>query len=205
MKRLLIPAIFLFFSSQIFSQSIELTPLFGYSFSGKADGYYATYDVKDDITYGGMLSVEVDHMSFVELSYQRTNTKLDVTSFTEGRRQYDLGVEHYQIGALREFQEGQIAPFAKVNLGATRYVQTSNGDERYWLFSAGIGVGAKIWFSDKVGLRLNGNLMLPMEFSGGGIFCGIGTGGSGCSTGVTFNVPLVHFELGAGLIIKLPG
>ena len=206
MKRITILAAILLTSTMLFAQSIEITPLFGYDISGKVNGYYGTFDVKDDMSFGGLLSVEVDNMSYIELGYQRTNTQVVVSSygdFLESGRA-DLAVEHYQVGMLREFQEGKVVPFAKVSLGTTRYAQMSNGNERYWLFSAGVGLGAKVFLNDMVGLRLHTNLMLPMEFSGGGIFCGIGGGGGGCSAGVTFNVPLVHWNLGAGLIIRLP-
>ena len=206
MKRITILAAILLTSTMLFAQTIEITPLYGYTFSGKVDGYYGTFDVKDDMSFGGLLSVEVDNMSYIELGYLRTNTEVVTSSygggFESGRA--DLAVEQYQIGMLREFKEGKVVPFAKASLGTTRYAQMSNGNERYWLFSAGIGLGAKIFFTDNIGLRLHGNLMLPMEFAGGGIFCGIGGGGGGCSTGVTFNVPLVHWDMGVGLIIKLP-
>ena len=204
MKRITILAAILLTSTMLFAQTIEITPLYGYTFSGKVSGYYETFDVKDDMSFGGLLSIEVDNMSYIELGYYRTNTEIVTTPYNSGFEsgRADLAVEQYQIGMLREFKEGKVAPFAKVSLGTTRYAQMSKGNERYWLFSAGIGLGAKVFFNDHIGLRLHGNLILPMEFAGGGIFCGIG--GGGCSTAVTFNVPLVHWDMGVGLIIKLP-
>ncbi|MCF6357111.1 MAG: hypothetical protein L3J54_04830 [Draconibacterium sp.] len=206
MKRITIIAAILLTSTMLFAQSVEFTPLFGYDISGKVNGYYGTFDVKDDISFGGILSVEVDNMSYIELGYQRTNTEVAVSSYGDflvGNRT-DLAVEHYQVGFLREFAEGKVVPFAKLSLGTTRYAQMSDGNDRYWLFSTGVGFGAKVFLNEMVGLRLHTNLILPMEFAGGGIFCGIGGGGGGCSTAVTFNVPLVHWNLGVGLIIKLP-
>ncbi len=205
MKKItILAAILLSSTTMLFAQSVEITPIIGYTFSGTVHGYYGTFDVKDDMSYGGILSVEVDHMSFVELSYQRADSRV-VTSnyYGEGWNEANMAVEHYQVGALREFKEGKVVPFAKLSLGTTRYVQTSKGNNRYWLFSTAFGVGAKIFLSDRIGLRLHGNLTLPLEFSGGGIFCGIGSGGSGCSTNVAFNVPLVHWDMGAGLIFRL--
>lgn len=204
MKKITILSAILLTSTMLFAQSIEITPLFGYNISGKVDGYYETFDVKNDMSFGGLLSIEIDNMSYVELGYHRTNTKLVTSKFYNGSNQTDIAVEHYQVGALREFKEGPIVPFAKLSLGTTRYVQTSKGDERYWLFSIGVGLGAKVFLNDMIGLRLHTNLMLPLEFAGGGLFCGIGSSGGGCSTAVTFNVPLVHWDLGVGLIIKLP-
>lgn len=183
-----------------FAQSIELTPLFGYTVAGKVDSYNRYFNVHDDMLYGGLLSVEFDDYMFVDLSYQRNDTKGN-TRLTE----VDLGVEHYQVGLLREFGEGQVIPFAKVSLGTSRYIKKSGGKDSYWLFSGGFGAGAKIFVNEKVGFRLFTNLMLPMEFDGGGFWCGIGTGGSGCSGGIHFNVPLVHWDMGIGLIINLPG
>ena len=173
MRKLQVLAFLLMASTHVFAQSIEITPLYGYTISGKVQGYYGTFDVKNDMSFGGILSVEIDHLSFVELSYLRTNTELVTSSFVNGSNRFDIGVEHYQAGFLREFGEGQLIPFAKLNLGTTRYVQTSRGSETYWLFSTGFGIGAKMFINDRIGFRLHTNLMLPMEFDGGGIFCGI--------------------------------
>lgn len=204
MKKITIIAVLLFTSTILFAQGIEITPLYGYTISGKVDNYDRSFDIKDNATFGGMLSVEIDHMFFAELSYQRTNTEGEYSSFINGTKTVDMAIEQYHVGAVREFSEGKVVPFGKFMLGTTRYVQTSDGDRRYWLFSPGIGLGAKMFFTDKIGLRLHSNLFLPLEFAGGGFFCGIGTGGSGCGTDIVFNVPTVHWDLSAGLIIKLP-
>ncbi|MEN8117735.1 MAG: hypothetical protein ABFS16_12190 [Bacteroidota bacterium] len=199
MKRITILAAVLLTSATLFAQSLEITPLFGYTFAGKVDNYGRSIDVKDDILYGGILSVEFASLTYAEFSYERNDTRV-VTRLDR----FDLAVEHYQVGVLRELKEGKVTPFTKVSLGTSRYVQKVGNADAIWLFSAGIGAGAKVFFNERIGLRLFTNLMLPMEYDGLGFSCGIGTGGSGCGGGVTFNVPLVHWDLGAGLIIKLP-
>ncbi|WP_163322617.1 porin family protein [Draconibacterium mangrovi] len=198
MRKTFVTMLFLFSGWALFAQSIEVTPIFGYSIAGKVQNYGRYFDVKNDALYGGLLSVQFDDMMYAELSYERSDTKGSGFLTT-----VDMAVEHYQVGMLREFSAGTVIPFAKVSFGTSRYVQTSGGDERTWLFSGGIGAGAKVFLSDRVGLRLFTNLMLPLEFDGAGFWCGIGTGGSGCSGGVSFNVPIVHWDLGAGLIIRL--
>ena len=195
MRKIFTSLLFLFAGIIVTAQNIELTPIFGYTFAGKVNNYGRYFDVKDDMLYGGLLSVQFEDMMYVELGYERNETK--GSTFEET---IDMAVEHYQVGMLREFAIGKVVPFAKVSLGTTRYVQKTGGDERVWLFSGGIGAGAKLFLSDRVGLRLFTNLMLPLEFDGAGFWCGIG---SGCSGGVNFNVPLVHWDLGAGLIIRL--
>lgn len=190
-------AVLLSVSTMLFAQSVELTPLYGYTLSGKVESYNRYYNVGNDMSFGGILSVEVDHLSFVELSYLRTNT--DVVTKQIVNNTFNVGVEQYQVGVLREFSEGTVVPFAKFMLGTTRYVQTSKGSGRYWLFSLGFGGGAKVFLTERIGIRLHTNLMLPMQFSGGGFFCG----GGGCSSNIAFNVPIVNWELGGGLIIRL--
>lgn len=197
MRRILTLAVLLLTSGLLYAQSVEITPLYGYTISGKVDSYNRYYNIGDDMSFGGMLSVEIDHLSFVELSYLRTNTDVETSRIINGT--FNLGVEQYQVGVLREFSEGQVVPFAKFMLGTSRYVQTSQGSGKTWLFSAGMGLGAKIFFTERVGLRLHTNLTMPMEFAGGGFFCG----GGGCSSNITFNVPIMHWELGGGLIIRL--
>ncbi|WP_297097596.1 hypothetical protein [uncultured Draconibacterium sp.] len=198
MRKTFVTMLFLFSGLALFAQSIELTPIFGYTVAGKVDNYGRYLNVENSALYGGLLSVQFDDMMYVELSYERNDTKGN--GFL---RSADMAVEHYQVGMLREFGIGKIVPFTKVSLGTTRYAQKSGGDERLWLFSGGIGAGAKLFLSDRIGLRLFTNLMLPLEFDGAGFWCGVGTGGSGCSGGVSFNVPIVHWDMGAGLIIRL--
>ena len=205
MKKLTLLAVFLIASTALFAQSIEITPLFGYTFSGKVNGYYGTYDVKDDMMYGALLNVEFDHLMHVELSYKRNDPRLVERIYKSGEiTNYDIGVEHYQVGVLREFKDGPVKPFAQVSLGTSRYFGKNSGSERYWLFSGAFGFGAKMFLTDNIGIRLQTNLTLPMEFSGFGLFYGIGGGGSGGGASATFNVPLVHWDLSAGLIIRLP-
>lgn len=205
MKRITILAAILLTSATLFAQSIEVTPLFGYTIAGSVDGYYGNYDVKNDMLYGGLLDVEIDHLMHVELSYRRNDPDLVARRYASGETTtYKMGVEHYQVGVIREFSDEQVKPFAGLALGTTRYFGKGSSNERWWLFSTAVEVGAKVFITENIGIRLQTNLTLPLEFAGGGIFCGIGTGGSGCGTNVYFNVPVVHWDLSAGLIIRLP-
>jgi len=184
MKKSFLLALFSTATIFVSAQVIEVTPLFGYTVSGKVDAYYGTYDVKDDIMYGGLLGVHI-------------------TSLADGNSIRDIGIEQYMVGYLHEFLDGKIKPFAVGNIGLSRYFGKAKNTDRYWFLAPDFGVGAKMFFSDRIGIRLQTDLIMPLEFSGSGIFCGIGTGGSGCSADIVFNVPIVHWNLTAGLIIRL--
>jgi hypothetical protein len=200
MKRILVIAVILFASTFVFAQSIEFTPLFGYTFSGEVGGRYGASDVKNGMMYGALLDVEIDHLLHAELSYRRVDPQMEEYLYVGGIvGTYNIGIEHYQFGVIREFMEGQIKPFAGLALGTTRYFGKGSFNEKYWRFSGAVELGAKIFLTDLIGIRLQTNMTLPFQFSGGGIFCGTG----GCGGGASFTVPIVHLDMTAGLIIKL--
>jgi hypothetical protein len=185
-----------------FSQNIELTPIFGYTFSGSSN-YYNNFelDIKDDISYGAMISAEMAPQMHIEFMYQTTEAGMRVRDFGDVTN-YNVRYEHFQLGVLHEFDSGDLIPFLKASLGTTHYKVKTNStynDGDSWEFSGSIGGGVKKFFSDNIGIRLQTNLILPMRWSGGGVYCGP----YGCSGGTSFHVPLVHWEVSAGLILKL--
>jgi hypothetical protein len=60
------------------------------------------------------------------------------------------------------------------------------------------GLGIKYFFSDKVGIRLQGAFMMPMYFSGVGFY--FGSGGSGLTTYSA--VPMLQGNFNGGLIFR---
>jgi len=61
------------------------------------------------------------------------------------------------------------------------------------------GGGGKFYLSDKIGLRLQARMLLPMTFSGGGAWCGTG----GCAAGFGAWAVLVQFDFTVGVFIRL--
>jgi hypothetical protein len=200
MRQIFLMLLFVLSGTIVFGQSIELSPSFGYTFNGSIDAPYGDYDLRDAESYGGYLGIGVGVSSFIELSYRRNNVRVDASTLLDGAYRFNAAVEHYHIGGLQEFSKGKIKPFALLSMGASRYFEkeTSNSLET-WIFSTSVGVGGKIFFSENIGLRLQTTLTLPMHFDGIGIFCG---SGGGCGSSVYFGIPIVHFELSAGLVFK---
>jgi hypothetical protein len=185
------------------AQTIEITPMFGYTFNGSYDAYRGKLDMKDDISYGGQLSFGMRSGNVLQLSYQRNEAKLNFIPYrgvTFPAEQFNMGAEHYQVGFVKELKQGTTVPFGLVSLGTTRYFEKSGVFSDYWMFSGSIGGGVKRYFSERFGIKFQANLILPMELSGGGFFCG----SYGCGSNASFYIPVVHFELAAGLIFQLP-
>ena len=187
------------------AQKLEITAFTGYSFNSQANTYYGRYKVDNSQNYGGLIGVYISPGMMAEFLYNRTDTRVQYV-YTGSPNPLDVGIEYYQLGGVQHFDIGSPAliPFGAVSLGATRFVlQDAGGDFTqtgdYWSFSAAIGGGLKIFPAEKIGFRLQARLGMPMSFNG--IFFGIGTGG--VSSGASFRVPIVMFDLSAGIILRL--
>jgi len=112
-------------------------------------------------------------------------------------------MENYQIGGVREFKDGKVKPFSFFKLGVARYYGEGKNRFDSWRFSANLGLGAKIFFNDIIGIRLQTSLLMPMTIDGVGIYAGAGSGGVSSGGGATFYVPIVHWDLSGGLIFRI--
>ncbi len=205
MKRITVLTALVLTNTILFAQSIEITPVAGYTFSGDIEGYYGTYDLQNAFLYGAKLDVEFDDLSYFELSYRRNDPTLTyITSPGNTDKETSTGTAHYMAGYLREFQDGPIRPFGVISLGTSRYWEKGDSDLRHWFFSTEFGVGIKMFINDMVGLRLQGSVTTPWDFAGGGLYWGVGGGGAGSSANLTFGIPIAHWDLSGGIIIKIP-
>jgi len=191
-----------FFLTSTSAQEIELTGMYGYTFNTNIRTYYGEYKVNDAPNYGGILSVGLAPDVFVELSYNRMDSQVRY-AYLSSYQPLDMATEYYHVGGLTQIPvgNGMLKPFGLVSLGATRFYlketfdQLISGSE--WRMSAAVGIGTKILLGDMLGIRLQARLGLPMSFNG----LYIGTGGSGAS----FMIPMVQFDLSAGVILRIGG
>ena len=186
-------------------KTVEISPFIGYTFSGEANNLYyngriAGLDIKDAMSFGATIAFGVGDMVQGEFSYTHIDTRAVRFAGNSRAESFDIGVEYYQLGAVKEFgQNPSLLPFAKVSLGANRYWDKAKIYDSRWFFSGVIGLGVKKYLNERIGIKLYSNLNLPMQFNGVGLWFGTG----GVDGGASFNVPLVHWDLGAGLVFKL--
>jgi len=188
------------FLSSTMAQSVELTGFYGYMVNTDLKTYYGNFSMDDAANYGGILSVEVSPDVFAEFLYNRTDTDFRYT-FDNSTEPMDVSTEYYQLGGLRSMGSGKVKPFAAVSLGAARfYLKESYGqfsEDALWAFATTVGLGAKVFLNDKLGIRVQARMDLPMRAEG----FYIGTGG----TGGTFVVPVWQFDFTGGLFLRLGG
>lgn len=193
---------------EIYSQrSVEITPFAGYMLAGKVKYVEGDLNFKSNVNFGIAIGVEIATGQMIELNYTRLETIAEFKAFGIGYtdRNFKTNINYIQIGTIKELSQEQVRPFGLFSLGAAWLNSEEASISDVWRFAITLGGGAKIFFSEKVGIRLQGRLMMPMNFAGVGAYCGIGGGGSSCGLSLNSWVPLLQGDFTGGLIIKVGG
>jgi hypothetical protein len=154
---------------------VQITPFAGYQFGGSVSSelFDSKYSFGSGLNYGGTIDFAISHSWRLELYYSRQDTQLEASRANLDL--FDLKIERLMVGLLEEKGEGSVKYFGSLLLGATRY-QPGTGDfSDSTHFTAGLGLGVKTFFTDNVGLRLEGHAFYTVVESNGGMFCVDGT------------------------------
>jgi hypothetical protein len=141
----------------------ELTPTFSYNFGGTItaeDSRFFEFDLEadDSEAYGITFGIPLSPWAQIELLASRQQTQLSYERglFGGNRGVADFDVSYYHVGGLFQFGNGQIHPFFVASLGIANLNPDVPGARAENKFSGSIGGGVKIFFTDNVGLRLEG-------------------------------------------------
>ncbi|HEY7751928.1 MAG TPA: hypothetical protein VH917_06515 [Ignavibacteriaceae bacterium] len=189
-------------SNEIFAQ-IEVLGFGGYQVSSDVSVTRGDLNVWSNPNYGAALSFEVDRGLQAELLWIGQDTYAEVVEYSGlAVPLFDLNIHYFQLGAVYEFRQSRrqrAFPFLAFSAGATLFHPQDTSFDDELRFSITFGGGAKIYLSDNVGLRLQARFLMPMSFSGGGMWCGTG----GCSVGVSSYTQFVQGDFTAGIFFRL--
>jgi opacity protein-like surface antigen len=158
-----------------------------------------------DLTSGEYWGIEVDINipkpgAQLALLYRRQETTVEWKQGGGVKRDIgDVAVEYWQIGMVGGVQKDKVMPFTMFTLGATHYdFKGENSAADDWNFSMIFGLGAKIYMSERIALRLQGSM--PFTFTNGGAGVGCSFGGCYPTVGGT---GIFQFDLTAGIAILI--
>ncbi|MEO7795381.1 MAG: outer membrane beta-barrel protein [Thermoanaerobaculia bacterium] len=141
----------------------ELTPTFSYNFGGTISAEESSlfeFDLEadDSEAYGVTFGIPLSPVAQIELLASRQQTRLayDQGLFGGSRGVSDFDVSYYHVGGLFQWGNGQIHPFFVASLGIANLNPDVPGARAENKFSGSIGGGVKIFFTDNIGLRLEG-------------------------------------------------
>jgi len=176
---------------------ITLEAFGGWLWTSKA-GYNQNIVVDDKSNYGVRGGVSPMSALLVEFEWNHTETTLHSDGITN--QSEDVVLNYYLLGINKQMGEGPAVPYGLFNLGVMNLKFTSDNFNDNW-FTCGLGGGLKYYLNDRLGIRLQARILLPMQFGGIGLGCGTG----GCGGGVSTYTTTIQGDFTGGVILKMGG
>lgn len=215
-KRLLLSLVlFTMVTGLASAQNIRFNAYASYVFDDKVDSYYSNTDyyegkIEGGFQWGGGLEFMVNPTKGIELKYLRQDTKapMEYYSFDKNKvmnTEFDLAINYVLIGGTNYFKGvgNKVEPYGGLELGMAIFnidnPDDNEGSSSSTKFAWGFKLGTNIWASEKVGIKLQGELLSAVQSAGGGVYFGTGGGGAGVSAYST----MYQWILGGGLTFKL--
>lgn len=202
-----------------YAQNVRLNAYGNYVFDDRVDNGYSSstegyFDgtVKGGFLWGAGLEFRLHDYYGLELLYQRLDTKAPVDYYPFNsiggikHADVDLGVNYIMVAGTRSMQRpgSKAEPYGGFMLGMAiiNADNPENGSsDNATKFAWGLRLGTNIWASERVGIKLQTQLLSVPQGAGGGLYFGTGGAGAGISTYST----ILQFSLGGGLTFKLGG
>ena len=213
MKKIIFVSVLILISfSAVKAQNFRLNGYALYTFDDKVDSYYSnTRYFNGKINGGFTWGVGAEYMIRpeygIELSYYRMDTKAPIEYFDNvlKKETFDVALNWIMIGGVRYLRANpKVEPYGgfMLGVGILDSKNPSNGNTQGSTeFAWGLKGGVNLWASERVGIKLQANLMSMVQAVGGGLYFGTGGGGAGVSSYSS----LLQFSLGGGLAFKLGG
>jgi hypothetical protein len=222
MKKLLTIILIFLAGASVFAQNMQMASkpagpsvrLNGYTFyafdDNHVDSYYSNTSYFDGainggFQWGGGLEVMPAPTMGVEFTYLRLDSKAPMEYYNGGVKytNFDLATNWLFLGGNKYMpNSSKVEPFGGFMLGMAIFDVTNpdnNNNSSGTKFAWGAKLGANVWMNEKVGLKLQMNLLSAVQAVGGGLYFGTGGAGAGVSGFSTF----YQFSLGGGLVFKI--
>jgi hypothetical protein len=186
--------------TQIRAQKVELSPFVGYETGANIDYSGGSLHISDGMDWGGSIDVGMGGGRYGEFSYSHIATYLERESGISNERICDLAVDYYSLGVLQEIRpDAKATPYGLFTLGIVNYRPTSGDISSENKMHISLAGGVKIKASERVGIRLQARLLMPLYYAG--TYFTAGTGGAGVSMGG--GIKGVQGDFTAALVINL--
>lgn len=200
-----------------FSQEVRLNTYAGYVFDDKVDSYYSANSYYEGKILGGFRwGAGIEYLlpnttKAFELQYLHQSTTAPITYVDSGilggqlqDSEFDLSANWIMLNGTNYFPVSEVAePFFGFGIGMviSDVTNPDNGNsDGATKFAWGLRGGSNLWFSEKVGLRIQATLMSAVQGAGGGVYFGTGGAGAGVSTYST----IYQFGFDGGLVFRFP-
>ncbi len=211
MKKLFLLVIIITASTiAIQAQGLRLNGYINYTFDDKFETYsnpqsYFNGKIKGGMQWGAGLEYLLSPDYGIELIYFRQDTEAPINYWDvlAKNRVLDIGINYIMLGGVRYVEASpKLEGYGGLLVGMAIYDNKTpipGEPTSATKFAWGVRLGANIWATERVGIKLQAHLLSAVQSVGGGFYFGTGGVGAGVSTYST----LYQFSLGGGLVIKL--
>jgi hypothetical protein len=183
--------------------SLQISPYTGYVAGGKIRVSTGDLSINDSQNYGIFVEFPVRRQVSAGFYYSYQPTHMNFWHLRDGTTEklFDMDVHYFMLGGQYDYPTASnVIWFGSFGIGASVFSPKNTleySDE--WRFAVNLGGGAKIFFSNVIGIRLQAMMNIPIQWGGTGFY--FGSGGSGISVGggSTF----VQGNFLAGLMFRL--
>lgn len=190
-------ALFLVFAIpvRLNAQHLEFGPFAGYETGGKVYTNLGYLRVNYGMNYGGTISFGLDEDAQFEFSYNHMNSTLSLDNGEHIINSTDVNVDYYMFGLVGAQRLGdRFLPFYGGSLGWVHYGTPSEKYANEALFAINVSGGMKFLITERIGIKIQARLLMPLYASG---YYFAGTGGTGY--GVTSTCVMVQGDFTGGL------
>lgn len=181
-------------TSSLVAQRATLNPFVTYNWGGSVRVFEGDLRLAASEAYGVTLDVAVRPGAKAQLFYSYQPTQLNLRRFNGLTEPITPMKVHYiHLGGTAESGRGRMKGFGGASAGATIFHASDPRFSDEWRFSVRLFLGGKMMFSERVGLHVKGEVLLPIQWVG---VC-FGCGGTGATAGTT----IVQGVVGGGLTI----
>jgi hypothetical protein len=188
-----------------YAQKAEISVLGGWMWSSKVESSEGDIKISDPANFEAAIGYYLAPGVQAELSYTYTKAEAtidpDAGSLIPEGHLSDVAVHYFLVSGLREIETGndKVVPYVLGSLGVAWLHPSNSVYDDAVQFAFGFGAGAKILFSERLGLRLQARLLMPVFFEGVGFWFGTG----GADVGVSGAIPIVQGDFSGGLSLRL--
>lgn len=177
-------------------QEVSLNLFGGYTFQDQISFSTGYGVINDGAHWGGSIELFVKRYLAVELLYQRQDTE---TNFVGGSiaGEAATGINYIMVGGVKYMLlGGPVQPYAGFSVGMAVFNAKDIG-ENVNRFAMGLKAGILYEVSPKIGIRVQAQVLNPVQGAGSGVYFGSGSG-----AGVSSYSSIYQFGFTGGVQIK---
>lgn len=165
--------------------NISITPFYGYNFDETFEIDGGSVYFNDGQIFGASIGIEASPSHEIEITYQRqvVSAVADLfyflgNNYIEQKFRDDIAIDYFMVGynAMKKTSD-RITLYGGLSAGMVVFTPQTYNVNAAEKFAVALKGGVRINLTDRIGIRLQPQLYIPIQSLGANVF--FGTGGSG--------------------------